>query len=209
MMKKDKRIIIVIAIVLAIILIFLVGSLLFNNDDGVKTTVNVVDTIEDYGYTLEDNETTLYNNLFNELKEILKKEENESEYAKVIAKLFVADFYTLENKLTKNDIGGLQFIYSSIKENFALKASDTFYKYLENNLNGKREKKYPIVKEFTDESIKEITYTIDKEEINAYQVDLTWKYDKETDYQNKATIILVKEDKKISIVEIKKEEIDK
>ena len=47
----------------------------------------------------------------------------EEEYAKVISQLFVTDLFTLDNKLTSNDIGGLQFIY---KEEPKWKESVTF-----------------------------------------------------------------------------------
>ena len=42
------------------------------------------------------------------------------------------DFYNLENKITKNDVGGLQFIHEDMQENFLLKAKDTMYKNIDN-----------------------------------------------------------------------------
>ena len=132
-MKKNKRklkkgtkriiIIFVVIIVLAGIIYYLINN--FTGKE--KNTVRVIDENKEYGYVLEENETNLYKDLFKKLKKVLSKDEiDEKEYAELICKLFVSDFYNLDNKITKNDVGGTQFIHSNAKENFLLKAKDTF-----------------------------------------------------------------------------------
>jgi hypothetical protein len=43
----------------------------------------------------------------------------------ILQNYFVADFYNINNKNNKNDVGGLQFIKEEMKENFILNATDT------------------------------------------------------------------------------------
>ena len=65
-----------------------------------------LDSLEMYGYTLDENETALYKEEFEKLDKVLSaKDVNYEDYAKEISKLFIIDFYTLSNKLSKNDIG--------------------------------------------------------------------------------------------------------
>ena len=84
--------------------------------------------MEDYDYYLEDNATEYYKELYNNLKDILKEEEiNDEEYAKIVSKLFITDLFTLNNKVTSSDIGGLQFIHNDFKEDFINIAKTTIY----------------------------------------------------------------------------------
>jgi len=203
-MKNKKRLWIIVGIVAALIVLILIMFFLFQGKEQPKKEIIVVDNIKEYGYTLDDNETDSYNEEFKKLKKILLEETvDESAYATSIAKLFIIDFFTLDNKLTKTDIGGIQFINDEIKENFSKKASNTFYKYLENNLDGKRNNVYPLVTKFEQESIEKITYKVKDDQVEAYQVSLEWSYSKETNYQKKAILILTKQEKKLSIVEIR------
>ena len=85
--------------------------------------VKVVDSItnEDVDYVVSENDTKLFKDNFNELKKVLNaKEVNNEEYAKTIAKLFVIDFFTLSNKTSKNDVGGVQFVFESYKKDLVL-----------------------------------------------------------------------------------------
>ena len=84
-----------------------------------------LDALELYGYTLDDKDTELYKDLFLELKEELNKEEIDEElYASILSKLFIVDVYTLDNKLTSTDIGGLEFIHYDMVENFKINLGD-------------------------------------------------------------------------------------
>ena len=146
----------------------------------------------------------------NELKEILEAEViDEAKYAEVISKMFVVDFYTLSTKVTNQDVGGLEFIYSNNKDNFKLKASDTLYKYIESNVYGDRKQKLPEVSEFVTCVSKVDGYNYsDKDsglkifDTKSYLVTVTWKYKEDLGYQTKATIRLVHENNVLSIVSV-------
>lgn len=169
-----------------------------------------LDYIKGFDYELYDSSTELYQILYYELKDTLEADTIDYEkYAETISKMFVVDFYTLNNKVTNQDVGGLEFIYSNNKDNFSLKASDTMYKYIESNVYGDREQKLPEVSEiltsevsvnaykYTDEDSK---FTISDD--NGYIVKLTWSYKEDLGYQKSATIRLVHEDKVLSIVSV-------
>ena len=169
-----------------------------------------VDSIKGYNYILYDDSTELYKDLYYELKEILEKEIiDEIKYAEVISKMFVADFYTLSTKVTNQDVGGLEFIYSKNKDNFKLKASDTLYKYIESNVYGDRKQKLPEVVEFVSCTSKVDGYNYNDKatglkifDTKSYVVNVTWKYKEDLGYQTKATIRLVHEDNILSIVSV-------
>ena len=122
----------------------------------------------------------------------------------IISKLFILDFYTLADKITKNDIGGTMFVHTTCKDNFILKAKDTIYKYIENNIYGDRTQKLPTVMtlEVTNVISKPFTYLTNKKDNNAYEVTLVWTYDEDMGYQTETKIILVHEGKKLSIVQM-------
>lgn len=200
-MKKIRIILIVILIL--IILVTLTIKILFKESPKIEN--KIINEIKDYGYVLEDNKSSLYKQYFDELVILLKEEDvNEEEYVKLITKLFISDFYNLDNKTTKNDIGGTQFIYSSAKDNMMLEASNTIYKYIENNLDNKRKQDLPVVSNITIDSIENTTYKYnDIEDDKAYVVSVSWEYTNDLDYQKKADITFIHEDNKLSIVEIK------
>lgn len=208
-MKKNKKKLkkgtkILISIIVIILILTIIGFYLISNfTDNGKGKVKVIDENKEYGYVLEENETVLYKQLFRKLKKVLSKDEiDEKEYVELITKLFVADFYNLDNKITKNDIGGTQFIHSDAKENFLLKAKDTFYKGIESDVYGDRTQKLPIVSEINLDSIKEENFKIGDNEVDSYIVNLNWKYETDLDYESKKQFVLVKEDKKLSIVQM-------
>lgn len=201
-LKKKTKILIVIIVIILILTV--IGFYLVNNfTDKSKPKIKVIDENKEYGYVLEENETELYKDLFKKLKNILnKKEIDEKEYAELVTKLFVADFYNLDNKITKNDVGGTQFIHSEAKDNFLLKAKDTFYKGIESNVYGDRAQKLPIVSEIILVDIDEGDFEIGDNKVDSYIVNLKWKYETNLDYENEKQFILVKEDKKLSIVQM-------
>lgn len=187
----------------------------FNKDEKAVATKEAkkLDSIKGFNYTLYDKSNDLYKDLYYELKEVLESETIDyQKYAELVAKMFVADFYTLDNKVTNHDIGGLDFIYSTNKQNFALKASDTLYKYVENNVYGERKQTLPVVESFVNVTVtKEIfNYSSSKDadikvSINdpeSYVAKISWKYKDNLKYQTSATIRLVHEDKVLSIVSV-------
>ena len=203
--KGVKRFLIVLLIVLilaAVILWFVFGR---GEKKQEPQTATVVETLDDYGYSLRSNATSLSKSLFEELKKVLNQEPiNEEEYAKLVARSFLADFYTLDNKVTNNDIGGVQYVYSSVQDNFILKAQDTLYKYVESNLYDEREQELPIVTAVEVTSITSTTYTLGEvTDDKAYQVEATITYQKDLGYDSSRKLIIMHdENDHLSIVEI-------
>ena len=84
--KKPKRILITILVLAAIAAIAFVGYNVFFGKQEVKEA-KVLKTIKEYGYTLKDNKTKRYQEMFGELDKILKKDPvDEEEYVKKIIK---------------------------------------------------------------------------------------------------------------------------
>ncbi len=160
------------------------------------------DVIEGYDYKLYDTDSDNYKKLFYELKDILTSSTvNEEEYVKVISKMFVMDFYTLKNKISNNDIGGCDFVYSEVLDNFKDKAKDTVYLYLETYLQ--ENKDLPVVDEVIVESVNTTKYMyLDTMDENCYEVKVTIEYEKDLGYDTEKTLYFVHEGNKLSLVEI-------
>jgi len=167
--------------------------------------IEVVNSINDYNYVLESNQTKIFKKYFKDLnKELSDAKVEEENYAKLVTKLFLIDFYTLSNKVTNQDIGGVQFIHSTFQNNFKLKASDTIYKYVQSNIYGNRNQELPTVKDVEIEHIEQVSFTyLETTDNSAYQVNAKITYKKDLGYDTSKTIILVHEEEKLVIVEIK------
>lgn len=202
-MKKNKikkiRVLAVILVVGVVLALFLFKT---------KNQLNVVTVIceiDSYNYKLESNATRIYKKYYKELeKELSDNKVDEKNYASLIAKLFVIDYYTLNNKVTNRDIGGVQFIHSNLKDSFINKASNTVYKYLKNNLYGNRKQKLPEVNSVDIIDIKEMKYSNgDYKDDSGYKVVINIGYVKDYDYPKEVTLSIIHEDNKLVIVEIK------
>ena len=209
MNKKIKKILIVILILVALISFFIIYKNLNGNGKKKATQdeAKEVDNIQtkEFDYKLYDNKSELYQELFAKLKEeLLKDEVNDQEYAKIISELFVVDFYSLSDKKTSTDVGGLDFIYENIKENFVLKATDTIYKYIQSNVYGDRKQELPTIKTVEVTSITPTPVTIDDiTDENGYSVSLSITYEKDMGYPKEVSLKLIHIEKKVYIVEVK------
>lgn len=203
--KKVKRtILVIIILIVAVVGVLLANKYVFKKEN--TKELKVVDNISKYGYKLKENKPKAYKDMFNELKEILNaKEVDEDAYAKKISEMFVYDFYSLEDKTAKTDVGGVDFVYSGILENFLKNAQNTYYKYVESNIYGNRNQKLPVVTdiEVKDVNQKEFAYG-DKTDDKAYFVDVKWSYtdEKFSDYQDEATLVFIHDDIKLCLVEL-------
>lgn len=204
-LKKKVRVFIIILLVLLLALLsFLVYKELSSKKEAKE--VKVINEIKEYGYKLKENKPGKYKKMFEELKEILDKEElDEEKYVKKISEMFIYDFYSLNDKTAKTDVGGVEFIYSEILENFLDNAQNTYYKYVESNIYNNRKQKLPIVDKITIDGVekKEFKYS-DKADNEAYYANVTWTYvDNEFEsYQKEAKLVFIHEDKKLSLVEL-------
>lgn len=203
--KKPKRILIGILVVVAVAAIAYVAINTFGGKE-VKEA-KVLKTIKKYGYTLKDNKTKRYQEMFAELDKILKKDPvDEEKYAKQITKMFIYDFYSQEDKSAKTDVGGTDFIYQANLENFLENAEDTYYKYVESNIYGDRKQDLPVVDEITIDSVEQTEFAYgETADENAYEVKVSWTYtdDDFSDYQSEATLTFIHEGIKLSLAELK------
>ena len=206
--KKIKKYLIICLIVVAVIGAFLLYSKLKpTKKEEVKEEAKEVDVIQtkEFDYVLYDNKSDLYQETFKKLKEELMKDEiDDLEYAKIISELFVIDFYSLNDKKTNTDVGGLDFILEDIKENFTLKATDTIYKYVESNIYGDRKQELPQVSAIEVKNIekKSVNSNVLNDE-NGYQATLSITYDKDLGYPKEVNLVLVHKENKIYIIEVK------
>lgn len=218
-MKKNKKIkydnillisFISIFVLLLIVTGFMAVHLIKDLKGNKSNTVEVVDKMDDFDYQLTGNNTSYFKELYYQLKELLKdtdKENFEEEYAKLVSQLFIADFYDLNSKLDKTDVGGVQFIWKDSRESFKNFATDSktgIYYSVENNVYGKRNQELPSVSKVEIESIEKIAYSeqglVDDE---AYKVNVVISYQKDLGYSKTCELILLHNQDKIEVIEMK------
>ena len=191
--KKTNSKIILLFIVVGIILFSVLFIKVYNDFIEDNSAQKQISSIEYYGYTLNSNDTDLYKSYYKELDKVLKeKQVDYRSYASLLSKLFIVDVYSLNNKLASTDIGGLEFIHPDLKENFKENMSETLYKYVESNIDGKRTQELPIVKEIKVDNVFETNYTYNDTEYDAYLVNANWTYEKDLGYQTSSKLTVIK-----------------
>ena len=190
------------------------------------------------GYTLRRNPTEYQLELFDLLVNT-HNQFNDSgsdvdlqDYAEAIVRNFVADFFTLSNKNSRTDIGGLQFISEGITDNFRTSAIDDFYLYLNQYLTIFGSESLPTVVsteildtqfgtqiieiEDDDDDIEEYNQfgyygyeeEIPGEEVRTIIIDVSWSYANSTllyinEFQTEAQFVLIEiEDEGVRIFQI-------
>lgn len=154
-----------------------------------------------YGYTLSKNDTALYKDNFKALEKTLNETPiNYEEYAKLLSKLFIIDVFTLNNKLASTDIGGLEFLYKPLRENFKENMGNTMYKNIQVNLDGKRTQNLPEVTSIEVTDVFETKYTYNKTEYEAYLVTLKWEYKQDLGYEKTMKLTVIKENNMLYVV---------
>lgn len=207
MVRRKRKIkfsrVFVLLLLIALICVF--GYMAFKKFSNGKKSVNKVkeiSSIKEYGYSLRENATDYYKELFKKLDKVLKKKEvNKDEYATLVSQMFLADFFNLDNKSSKNDVGGRQFVYTEYQDDFEKYAKDTMYKSVKNNVYGNRKQKLPIVSKVTvtkkdSESFKYGENT----DTNAYVFEFNIEYKSDMGYQEDGKLVLIHNDKKIEVV---------
>ncbi len=210
--KKHRRVktlpvVVIFLVVIFAILIYCIIDIKksLNPSKSVKE-MNILDTMDKYGYTLNDSDSKYFKEEFKKLKSILEKENiDEGKYVESIAKLFLIDFFTLNSAVNKNDVGGVQFVYQDYRETFLKYAKDAIYRYVENNIYKDRKQELPIVTNIEVTDIKQNSYRSKNGLIddNAYYVSLKITYEKDLGYQTTATLIIAHNDDKMEIVNMK------
>lgn len=203
--RKLKKKVVVLIVLVALLILSITGVILYKTFASKSdVTSKVVDEIPEYGYTLEDDQPKIYKELFKELAEVLSKDTvDEEKYAELISRMAAIDFYNLENKVSKNDVGGVQFIREKNVDNFVLEASETVYKYIEQNIYGDRDQTLPEVTASSIKDIKQEAYTYKNiKDENAYVVTVNLEYKKDLDYPTEVIVKLLHTDKKLEIYEM-------
>ena len=202
--KKVKRLLILLIIVGLVLGGYYIYSKI-NKKEEVKE-IKVINKIDKYGYELKENKPSKYKKLFEELKEILNEENvNEENYVKKISEMFIYDFYSLSDKTAKTDVGGTDFVYKEVLENFLQNAQDTYYKYVESNVYNNRKQSLPTVSNITIDKVENTKFEYnDKYDEKAFEVDINWDYTENqfSGYQKKATLIFIHDGIKLSLVEL-------
>ena len=151
---KKKRYFVMLAMMLPFIIgIIIFGSITLREINNLKNLANNTtehkseNIVESMNYLLRDNPTDVQKEYFAQLKKaieegVVETEEGEvpaddAAIASLVAKNYVADFYTWTNERGQYDIGGFYYIYDGEfengdhnKENWFLKAREGFYKYI-------------------------------------------------------------------------------
>ena len=202
--KKVKKILLVIILIgVAIGGYYIYKNI--NKKEEIKE-IKVINKIDKYGYKLKENKPSKYKSLFEELKEILNEENvNEEDYVKKISEMFIYDFYSLSDKTAKTDVGGTDFVYKDILENFLQNAQDTYYKYVESNVYNNRKQSLPTVSNIVIEKVENTKFEYNnKFDEKAYIIDISWDYtdNQFSSYQKKATLVFIHDDIKLSLVEL-------
>ena len=206
-LKKKTKIALIISIIL--IVLITIGIILITNKPKTKEeeTVKVINKVDKYGYQLKETKSKRYKKMFEELKEILQEETiDEEKYVSKITEMFIYDFYTLDDKTAKTDIGGVDFVYKDVLENFLINAQDTFYKYVESNIYNNRNQQLPEVDTITINAISNETFAYGtKNDDNAYIINVSWTYTSEdfSSYQNNAKLVFIHDENKLCLVELK------
>lgn len=203
--KKNFKLILLIVILLVIGSIgFIVYKKMNKKVEPEIPQIEVVDSIDNFDYELNDNETEYYNGLFNELKDLLKTEDYDMfDYAVLVGKLFLADFYNLDNKVMKSDVGGTQFVYSEYRSDFEKGAMDTVYKSVESNVYGDRKQVLPIVDSVEKVSIERKLFEYNGDiDYDAYYVDLKITYREDLGYPSDIRLVLIHNNDKLEIAKM-------
>ena len=200
----------VLVVLLILIFVYCIGGVIYSlNIKDNKKQEDTILSINGYEYKIKNSVNDLYKNEFNKLKTNLESDNvNIDEYIKSIAKLYIIDLYSLNDKINKYDVSAAQYVIDTSRENFKLKVSETIYKYIEDKSDGERSQDLPIVTEVFVDNVNETTYKINELDYKAYQVLISWKYDKDLGYPMSADLTLIEENNIISVVSEKRIEVE-
>lgn len=205
-MKKKRKINVKRVAILIILLVLIIGGIVLGvckltAKDSDTKEVKEVASIDAYGYTLKDNATAYYKKLFKELEKVLTADEvDEEKYAELVAQMFMADFFNLDNKISKNDVGGVQFVYADYQSDFEKYAMDSVYKTVESDVYGDREQTLPEIKGVTVTKVKNDSYTYgENTDDNAYIYNFEVEYKEDLGYQTEGSLTLIHNGNKIEV----------
>ena len=191
--KKSVLMIIILTILISIGLYFLLFSKSIRG-----LLVRSKDKTAKFDYILDKDNTNLMKENFKELKDILANDNiNYEDYAKTLAKLFIIDLYTIDNKKSMYDVGSLEYVYD--KENFKTRCQNTLYKGL-NDKSIRKNNEYPIVESINIDSFENGEFTYNDNKYESYEITLSWDYKKDLGYDKKGKVTIIKIEDKLYVV---------
>ena len=202
MRKKYKVWLIIILVLIVLVSVVGVSKLVLKPKikDKPKNVTSVISNIGDYGYSLDDRDTKYMKETFEELEQILNQEEIDyEEYAKVVAKLYIIDFYTLDNKINKYDVGSLEYTLNDKVELFKTKAMDTIYNDIIDNTYKDRIQELPEITNVEILDFEKTKITLAEDTTEAYKITMEYTYKKDLGYDKEGTVYLVKNSNKIEV----------
>ena len=159
--------------------------------------------IEGYDYILKPTRNDRYKEMFHQLERILNEQEiDEKAYITQISKMFIMDLYTLNDKTSSDDIGGMDFVHSNVRDKMERILKNGVYYYLDDEDYDVSE--LPEVTDVFIEKIENINYNYnpDFNDSFAYQVDVSIVYKEDLGYPTFANLIFTHEGNKLSLVEV-------
>jgi len=211
---KSKKTIIIGSILLTLLTSVVVFVLLLitssPNKEDIEREEQIVDSVDEevvveeiYNYELSDSASLYEKELFNDLELILSKEEvNDEEYAVGVAKVFVADLFTLSSKKGSSDVTSSQYVYNEYQDKYKSLVMDGLYSSIELNLDGKRSQKLPTVKlvELVSVGRESFSYKGNVIDSNAFKVRFNISYEVDMGYPVKYEVIIVKSGEVLEVV---------
>lgn len=193
-LKIKRLLMVIVPLCLIIITIFVI---LIKNKGTKKTEIPT--HMKEYGYSISGHETKYYKKNYDELTKILKENVNQEEYARKVAILFLTDFFTLDNKESKSDIGGVMFVYTPYKDDFMKFAQESIY----SNINNSSKSSLPEVEEVEITKLSNGKYVYQKnKDDNAYIINASIKYKKDLGYKKKVKLVIIHNQNKLEIAEL-------
>lgn len=206
MSKKYKNGLILIVILIVLVTIIGVSKVFFKKENSKKpeNKTSIISNITDFGYTLDDRDTKYMKDTWKELEKILKEKEIDyDKYAESLAKLFIIDLYTLNNKINKYDVGSLEYILSDKQEMFKNKVMDTIYNDLIDNTYNDRVQELPEITNIEIINNEKTEITLNDQKIPSYKITMKYEYEKDLKYDKEGTVYLVQEDNKLAVAQYK------
>lgn len=170
-----------------------------------SNTKIVSDTKEIGPYKVSINQNDLEKEIEKDLKEALESK-NSNDILKGVSRYFVADYFSLNDKESINDIGGIGFVLKNNRSEFKTNAINSYYGDLPAFQEVYGAENLPEVSEVTSKkpqkhSLKSLNIKKNKnfKPVSAHSVNVSWKYQENEVLEtknivNSAKIIFVKAD---------------
>ncbi len=184
-------------LLIALVILFAVGLILFFWRESVSDEKGEeIATWREYA--LYANASDYEKKLFEQLDD----EQEEEELAKLIFKLFVANFYSLDLATSNSDVRGVQFVYEPFQEDFVKQARETVYERVGSNIFASQREELPMVVEVEIHSVEESSFLINEvdETFDSYVFRGELFYDQDPEYEKELEVELIINDERFDVV---------